>query len=354
MLSLGLIGLLGTGSAEARSDPYYEELLAKTKGIDSGDLLSKYQQSQSAKGKKGKVFPMKEGSVNKNATALKGKKNTNGAKKTATPNVRAKSAAASTGVFNAVEVGLGLAGVAGVVAIGQSSSKGGSKKEKAPQRSQNRAPPAKKSLPKPSPKKAPRAPAVGTVRLSPGTKQIKPKTKKVGTVQKPQTKKIEAKETKSTSSVLPALLVGFVALVGAGSILGSKPDIKEVKQVSSVPEPEKIKERASEPIPESPPQAVAPKVTAASQTTQPAPQPSTEGKVKTPKLPPTTGNSPLVIIGGSIVALIAAAAVGGGSETTSGGDSREQSSSQTPALDDAAARSKEAREWIASWRAKQK
>ena len=52
------------------------------------------------------------------------------------------------------------------------------------------------------------------------------------------------------------------------------------------------------------------------------------------------------------MSLIAAAAVGGGSETTRG-EIKPESSSESPS-DDAAARAKEAKAWIAAWRAKQK
>jgi hypothetical protein len=350
IVSLGLLGLLGAESAEARSDPYYEELLSKTRGLDSTDLLSKYQQTQSGKVKKGKASPIKKGDLNKNSSALKAKKTANGTKRTAASSLQGKTATSSTAVFNPAEVGLGLVGVAGVVAIGQKSSKA-DKTDRAPQRPQSRVPPSrKKPAPKPSQKKMAKAPVAGTVKLSPGTKKIKSKTKRIGTVQKVQTNKNEGKAT--SPFALPALLVGLVALVGAGSLLGSKPNIKEIDPPIAVPETVKVNEKVTEPIQSSTPEIITSEVSSSGQTVKPTQQPSIEEKAKAPKLPPTTGNSPLVIIGGSIVSLIAAAAVGGGSETTRG-EIKPESSSESPS-DDAAARAKEAKAWIAAWRAKQK
>lgn len=348
-ICLSLLGLLGAESAKARSDPYYEELTrqrALTEGLDSSDLLSKYQKTQSGEAKKGKASPYKKRMLNKNSTALKQKKNAISAKK-ATTNSPVKTGTSSTAVFNPVEIGLGLAGVAGVVAIGQSSSKV-YRSDRTPQRSQSKVPPSrKKPAPKPSPKKAPKVPLAGTIKRSTGTKRINSDRKKVGTVQKVERKGFEGKERSSPSS-LPALLVGLVALVGVGSLLGSRPNVKEIS-LSSTPEAEKIDQNVAEPVLSSPSRISSSEVTLSGKTSNLAPQISFEEKA--PKLPPTTGNSPLVIIGGSIMSLIVAAAVGGGSDGT-GGVSK-PSSSQA-AADDTAARAKEAKEWIAAWKAKQK
>jgi len=350
LLSLGLVGagLLNVSDSEARTDPYYDELLSKTK-LDSSDLLQKYKKINSSADskKKGKNLPKKP-TVNKNTVVLKKK-----------PVSSAKPAAAGAGI-NPVEVGLGLAGVAGVVAIGQSSKKSDGGKaskvsprsatavKKPPVRPAPSKPATKKTLPKPAPKKA----VPGTVRLSPGTKKIESKTKKVGTVAKGS--RPAEKEQESGSSPAPAILVAVVALFGGLTVLGSKPEVKSTQPVSSVPQKaEKVsaKPSAPEPVqqaekapPVSEPAKPAPVVKSSPVSEKPAEE------VKKAKLPPTTGNSPLVIIGGSVAALIAAAAVGGGSEPTS--ESNQGSTAASTTLDDAEARAKEAREWIEAWRKK--
>ena len=357
LLSLGLVGagLLNVSDSEARTDPYYDDLLSKTK-LDSNDLLQKYKKiNSSADSKKKGKNPAKKPTVNKNTGVLN--------KKKPSSSVKPAGAAAAGAGINPVEVGLGLAGVAGVVAIGQSSKKSdGGKVSKVPPRSAAttavRKPPARSAPPKPAPKKtppkpAPRKEASGTVRLSPGTRKIESKTKKIGTAVAKGSRATQ-KEQQSGSSSAPAILVAAVALLGGFTVLGSKPDVKSTQSVSNTPKAaEKVSVKPSAPEPsqqvaQAPPVSEAPRPAPIAKTPPVSQKPAEE--VKKPKLPPTTGNSPLVIIGGSVAALIAAAAVGGGSEATS--ERNQSSTTASPTLDDSEARAKEAREWIEAWRKK--
>lgn len=346
ILTLGLFGLLGAGTAEARSDPYYDELLSKTKGLDSSDLLSKYQTSKSADGKKARSQPKKR-NLNINADALnreRGKAMVNKRSAVTRAGPLSSSSGSNSGI-STLEVGLGLTTLAGVVAVGQSSSKG-KKANKATQDTQNRAMlTQKKSLQSKPSQKVSKA-ASGTVRLSPGTKRVKSKTNKVGTVQRVKERKTNTQETKSP---LAALLIGLVALIGAGSILGSQPEIKEAEPAKPLPVQEKPSEKSDNLTPSTPAQVVVSEIPSTTQDAKPSQKPSTK-EVKNSKLPPTTGNSPLVIIGGSLLTLVAAAAVGGGSEKNTKVNAPESS---LP-TDDAVVRAKEAKEWIAAWKARQK
>ena len=339
------LSLLGAGlsvafDAEARTDPYYDELLNSTKGLDTADLLSKYKKMSSSEGgkRKGSMKREKKGGSGRGSTS----------------STFSKSASKGAAV-NPVEVGLGLAGLAGVVAIGRQGSKGGVSNKKTPT----------PSKPKTQKKKVP----AGTVRLSAGTTRKAPVagtqrkapvagTKKVGTVtRKMQGKKAEEK-SESSNGAAPALLVGLVAVIGAFVALGSKP-ISEQKPAAAKTETSPVvKEIVTETPSEQSPVVTAPPVKSETKaaTSAPVVAAKEEKSASSPqksRLPPTTGNSPIVLIGGSIATLVVAAAVGGGSENTSANTVQDTPASSA-IEDDAAFRKKEAREWIEAWRSKQK
>jgi hypothetical protein len=170
-------------------------------------------------------------------------------------------------------------------------------------------------------------------------------------------------DKRDTSGGVLGALLGVVALLGAAVVLGGgSGSQRNVEKASNVPNElasvtetdAKAGKNATNP-PVSAPSVGAEKTQALivkveKRTESSKPVPAQDGR----KLPPTTANSPAVLIGGSLVALVAAAAVGGGD--TPGGGNADSTSSMTSASEevDAVARAKEAREWIANWRAKQK
>lgn len=330
------LSLLGAGlsvafDAEARTDPYYDELLNSTKGLNTADLLSKYKKMSSSEGgkRKGSMKREKKGGSGRGSTS----------------STFSKSASKGAAV-NPVEVGLGLAGLAGVVAIGRQGSKGGVSNKKTPT----------PSKPKTQKKKVP----AGTVRLSAGTTRKAPVagTKKVGTVtRKMQGKKAEEK-SESSNGAAPALLVGLVAVIGAFVALGPKP-ISEQKPAAAKTETSPVvKEIVTETPSEQSPVVTAPPVKSETKAATSAPAVAAKEEKSAPSpqksgLPPTTGNSPIVLIGGSIATLVVAAAVGGGSENTSANTVQDTPASSA-IEDDATFRKKEARDWIEAWRSKQK
>lgn len=350
-LSVLSAGLLMAFDAEARTDPYYDELLSNTKRLDTADLLSKYKKMSSSEGgkkKKGTIKSAKKGGSGKGSTS-------------SSFSTKPSKGSAVGPAVNPVEVGLGLAGLAGVVAIGQQGSKGGASS-------------SKKASSPPKPKTQKKKVPTGTVRLSAGTtrkatsaagtqRKTSSETKKVGTVTR-KTQGKQGEKSESSNGAAPALLVGLVAVIGAFMAVGSKP-ISEEKPaiVKKEPLPAVEQKTASKTPSEQKPVADAPIVAAPplksdikGETTAPVVAAKEEKSTSSPnksKLPPTTGNSPIVLIGGSIATLIVAAAVAGGSENT---DAATVQGTSTPSAgeDDAALRKKEAREWIEAWRSKQK
>lgn len=134
LLGAGILAA-GTENADAKGAPardYYQELLESSKNKPStSDLLQKYQQlnAEPAKPTKGGKKPAATKPSFKTAAAPSKKPSYATASKTS-------SAAASAGAasFNPVEVGLGLAAVAGAVLVGRKSDKkdGASKPASAP------------------------------------------------------------------------------------------------------------------------------------------------------------------------------------------------------------------------------
>mmetsp|Transcript_13361 Transcript_13361/g.26640 ORF Transcript_13361/g.26640 Transcript_13361/m.26640 type:complete len:403 (+) Transcript_13361:78-1286(+) len=361
--SLGVLsaGLLMAFDAEARTDPYYDELLSNTKGLDTADLLSKYKKMSSSEGgkkKKGTIKSVRKGGSGKGSTS-------------SSFSTKPSKGSAAGPAVNPVEVGLGLAGLAGVVAIGQQGSKGGASS-------------SKKASSPPKPKTQKKKVPTGTVRLSAGTtrkaaaaagtqrkataaagtqRKTSSGTKKVGTVTR-KTQGKQGEKSESSNGAAPALLVGLVAVIGAFVAVGSKP-ISEEKPAIVKKEPSPVVEQKipSKTPSEQKPVADAPIVAAPplksdikGETTAPVVAAKEEKSTSSPnksKLPPTTGNSPIVLIGGSIATLIVAAAVAGGSENTDAA-TVQGTSAPSAGQDDAALRKKEAREWIEAWRSKQK
>ena len=123
ILGAGILAV-GAGNADAKTKAperdYYQELLENTKNKPStSDLLKKYQQlnEEPKKGGNGKGGAKKP-SASKPSAAKKPTPSAAGPKRATTA-----AASASSVAFNPVEVGLGLAAVAGAVLLGRKPAK---------------------------------------------------------------------------------------------------------------------------------------------------------------------------------------------------------------------------------------
>ena len=343
----GLIGAVGAGlvvqgAAEAS---YYSELLETSKKPDTTQLLKAYEKTKKSdpKSKSKKVKSVKSKETPKRSPAI-------------------KQGNASSSGFGATGLVVGGLGIAGAAVLGRSSSK---KKEavKAPSRppttvkkpasqsSQVRKPkPATKSqgtIKKPASKPA----SSGTVRLPP---------KSTGTVVKPVKKGSAAqkggkvdKAAEKQSNLGPVIGLGLAGIFAAFLLASPNTTPREEKEVSLK---EEISQQATTVV-ETPKMDPAPvqketnEVTS-SKTQQPSDvtskAQSSDSGIGKSKLPPTTGNSPIVLVGGSIVALVVAAAVGASPAQES------STAASTSAEGTPESRAAEARAWIEAWKNKQK
>ena len=342
----GLIGAVGAGLVvqEAAEASYYSELLETSKKPDTAQLLKAYEKTKNSepKSRSKKVKSVKSKETPKRSPAV-------------------KQGNASTGGFGATGLVLGGLGVAGAAALGQSSSK---KKEgvKVPGGSRTA---VKKSVNQPSQVRKPRpvAKSQGTIKkpaskpASSGTVKLPPKS--TGTVVKPAIKRSATQErgkvdkaAEKQSNLGPVVGLGLVGVFAAFLLASPNTTPKEEKKVSVK---EEISQQASTVVetPKMDPAPVQKEINEVTSSKAQQPpnvsskaQPS-DSRISKSKLPPTTGNSPIVLVGGSIVALVVAAAVGA-SPTQETSTAASTSAEGTPE-----SRAAEARAWIESWKSKQ-
>lgn len=357
---LGILSLASTNTAQAATD-YYQDLLSKSKRPDTSTLLKAYEKTK-------KISEPKQMKKKAQKTPATGRPATLSTKQAKV----SKAAATSGATFNPIEVGLGLLGIAGAIAVGQSSGKDKKEKKASKATVKRSAPPPKTTVVKPAPTKPPGTQRKSTVRATPGTVRLSPgksgagsKTKKVmaNTQVKRTLGEPSGKKGPSDTGIGGLVGVGVVVLAGLGLLLGGNPSatkapeakkpVAEIKQEIQAPAPAPAPPVASVPEPTKAPVPAA-SVTKESPKQEKLVDPTPTEEKKTNRVPtPTTGNSPLVLVGGGIATLIVAAAALGGSDGSSNNTSVQREDGSKPAEDDAKARAAEARAWIEAWRAKQ-
>eukprot|EP00890_Picochlorum_soloecismus_P005284 jgi/Picsp_1/5757/NSC_03116-R1_---NA--- len=343
----GLIGAVGAGLAVqgAAEASYYSDLLEASKKPDTTQLLKAYEKTKKSEPKlKTKKFK----SVNNKETLKR------------LPTI--KQGNASSNGFGATGFVVGGLGVAGAAVLGQSASR---KKESTKLSSRPRTA-VKKPVNQPSQVRKPRpvAKPQGTMKkpafkpASSGTVRLAPKS--TGTMVKPVKKGSPTQrggdvERSEKQSVLgPAAFgLGLVSIFAA--YLLAFPNTAPRQEKNETPK-EEISQTTSTVV-ETPKMEPAPvqnemnEVTASKSQQPPdvsSKAQSSDSGVSKSKLPPTTGNSPVVLVGGSIVALVVAAAVGASPTTQESSTVTSTSAEGTPE-----SRAAEARAWIEAWKKKQ-
>jgi len=331
-------GLTVQGAAEAS---YYSDLLETSKKPDTTQLLKAYEKTKKSEPKS-------------KAKKLKSVRS----KGTLNPSPAIEQGDSGFGATGLVVGGLGIAGAA---ALGRSSSK---KKESIRSPSRLRTA-VKKPVNQPSQVRKPKpvAKSQGTIKkpttklASSGTVRLVPKS--TGTVIKPArkgpvTKKSGNVEKSEKQSILgPAVGLGLVSIFAVYLLASPNTAPRQEKEVT----PKEEVSQAASAVVETPKMEPAPvkeetnevKATKAQQPPDVSSkaQASASGTSKS-KLPPTTGNSPVVLVGGSILTLVVAAAVGASPTSQESTSVTSTSTDGTPE-----SRAAEARAWIASWKSRQ-